>query len=237
MKIFFKNIIKKYKLKYKLNHKSRKPSSRVDIDHISLQYLYHKQYRLCIYTNDNLSFKNDINKICLDKIDRRQGYTSDNIQLVTWKVYHIKCCLKYDFHEIVKSIFNNKILISKPILYKSIKFNRKQRSFILNLLKTCKMNCIKRKKQNRIESSKYKITLDDIEELYNDQCGKCIYSGINLTFNKSDSYKLSIDRIDSDKGYINDNIQLVLWSVNQAKGNMFESDFLSSIYKIHSYGF
>lgn len=36
----------------------------------------------------------------------------------------------------------------------------------------------------------------------------------------------SIDRIDSTKGYTEDNVQWVIWVVNDAKSNMSMDDFL-----------
>lgn len=59
-------------------------------------------------------------------------------------------------------------------------------------------------------------------ELYNSQKGKCALSGIDMTFiKKTDGVKihtnLSIDRIDSSKGYEIGNIQLVCAVVNIMK--------------------
>ena len=45
-------------------------------------------------------------------------------------------------------------------------------------------------------------------------------------------YKASIDRIDSSKGYIKNNIQLVGWIVNQAKSDLSNKEFIEMAHLI-----
>lgn len=93
-------------------------------------------------------------------------------------------------------------------------------SFLRKLLNGCR---------NRV-SNGYKnknITIDiDIEyliSLYYKQQGKCAISGISMTSIKGKGKhdtNISIDRIDSAKGYTKDNIQLVCSHVNMMKSNL-----------------
>ena len=79
-------------------------------------------------------------------------------------------------------------------------------------------------------SKKYDIYLefDDsyIEELYEKQNGKCYYSGIDMTFERDGKYILSVDRIDSNKGYLKDNVVLCCSIVNSMKNTLSTEEFL-----------
>lgn len=63
----------------------------------------------------------------------------------------------------------------------------------------------------------FKLTREDIESLIVESKGKCAISGMGLSTEYNSPFKASIDRIDSDKGYTRDNVQLVATMVNIAK--------------------
>lgn len=77
--------------------------------------------------------------------------------------------------------------------------------------------------RNHKTRSKHELNLDldFLKELYNKQNGKCALSNIELQigYNRKNPYTLSIDRIDSDKGYTKDNVQLVIAAINTFKAN------------------
>lgn len=70
------------------------------------------------------------------------------------------------------------------------------------------------------------LTVKDLEDIWNNQKGICPYSGINLKLStnskriKNPIEKASIDRIDSNKGYIKDNIQFISYTMNLMKNTM-----------------
>lgn len=227
MKNAFITIIKTYK-----NRLKRKPSISFNLTSNILIKKYQEQDGKCIFTGDKLSFKNNINKVTISRINFRNNFTKENTKLVTWKANYIRNHLRHDFNYVIKEIVNNCKNYDnlECIIHK---FTRSQRVYINKLLNTCQLNCLKRKRKNRLRSAIFKIKIKDIEMLYSRQRGKCAYSGMNLSFRKMDKYKLSIDRIDSDLGYTIDNIHLVCWIINQAKGNMSDYDFLQSIHKIY----
>jgi hypothetical protein len=77
------------------------------------------------------------------------------------------------------------------------------------------------------------IDIDYLLEMYQNQNGKCSISGEELTFHKNNlSTNLSIDRIDSSKGYIKGNIQLVCHYVNIMKWNKDLPEFIEWCKKI-----
>lgn len=76
----------------------------------------------------------------------------------------------------------------------------------------------------------FEITLEEIWHLYVKQNRKCALSGVSIEFAyTSDDCKYgtaSLDRIDSSKGYILDNVQWVHKKINAIKMDMEEQDFI-----------
>ena len=74
------------------------------------------------------------------------------------------------------------------------------------------------KQRAKLKSREHSITLEDIKDLYPVD-GKCPVFGFNLEFNDAGFRETSpsIDRIDSDKGYTKDNIQIISWKANRLK--------------------
>lgn len=92
-----------------------------------------------------------------------------------------------------------------------------------------------RKNRGRREPLTFNIVIDDVINLYESQSKKCALSGISLepdltkTMNKQN---LSIDRIDSFKGYEKDNIQLVDKRINMMKGSLSNEEFIELCIKV-----
>ena len=77
------------------------------------------------------------------------------------------------------------------------------------------------------------ITLQDLQEQWNFQAGKCAYSRVSLIVGLdgkkhsiSPIYLASVDRIDSSKGYMKGNIQWVSATMNNAKNSMSHEETL-----------
>ncbi len=69
------------------------------------------------------------------------------------------------------------------------------------------------------------ITLDDLLEQWDNQAGVCPYSGVNLIHpirmkDEGLIYMASLDRVDSNIGYMKGNIQFISAVANMAKNNM-----------------
>lgn len=83
----------------------------------------------------------------------------------------------------------------------------------------------------------FNIEIEDVWNLYVNQKQKCALSGLPISFkNQANrrglrSFTASLDRIDSSKGYIKDNIQLVHKDVNIMK-NAFKQDYFINICKL-----
>ena len=79
------------------------------------------------------------------------------------------------------------------------------------------------------------ITLLDLQETWNNQKGKCPYSNISLILptsansQKDSIYRASLDRIDSNLGYIKGNIQFISTPINYMKNTMSDLEIKSFI--------
>lgn len=73
-----------------------------------------------------------------------------------------------------------------------------------------KRKCIKREMD-------FDIDLEFVTNLYYKQGGKCYYTGELMSWRPNDKNSLSIDRLDSNKGYLKNNIVLCIWAINRMK--------------------
>jgi len=76
----------------------------------------------------------------------------------------------------------------------------------------------------------FNITIKDIWDLYIKQDRKCALTGQPIFFDRKSNPQIencSLDRIDSHKGYILDNIQLTTKKINMAKQNLNNEEFIN----------
>ena len=62
-------------------------------------------------------------------------------------------------------------------------------------------------------------------DIWESQEGRCAITDLPMTHRYNDPKAVSIDRINSSKGHVRDNIQLVCQWVNRAKNNMANEEF------------
>jgi len=106
--------------------------------------------------------------------------------------------------------------------------------FIKNLFKDLKYNA-----KNR--NIPVEITLEDIKELYEQQNHKCALTDKIMTYEAMErinnqhiinKWNISIDRIDSKKGYTKDNIQLICAIVNRYKMHLSQEELMTITKKL-----
>lgn len=98
-------------------------------------------------------------------------------------------------------------------------------------LKSAKRRC---KEYNRFID----IDLDYLFYLWNKQNGKCALTGMDMTYKFYEgrvNSNLSIDRIDSSKGYTKDNVQLVCMVANQMKNDLSLEEFINICANVINY--
>jgi hypothetical protein len=73
------------------------------------------------------------------------------------------------------------------------------------------------------------ISIDKLEEIWNKQNGKCALTDWDMTMilgKGNINTNASIDRIDSQKNYVEGNVQFVCRAINSFKSNMKEEDLI-----------
>lgn len=89
----------------------------------------------------------------------------------------------------------------------------------------------------RAKGWEHSITKNDIIELYNIQKGLCYYSNQlmlkNIENEEDNGDSISIDRFDTTKGYIKENIVLCRWVVNKMKNDIPFTKFLEIVSQIN----
>jgi hypothetical protein len=101
---------------------------------------------------------------------------------------------------------------------------------IYEMLRLSRKN-VKTKAQAR--TLEHTITVDDIHNLYTSQKGCCAISGIKLIMpakrdgGANNPWVASLDRIDSSKGYVPGNVQLLCRMANYAKKNWTDADVIA----------
>lgn len=226
-------------LQSNVSKKSR--ALKIEITVGDLLELFHKQNEKCalsglkmthlkkIRTNEKKHIMSPYN-ISVDRIDSSKGYTKTNIQLVCAIFNRMKYQLtNSEFIDICKKVTNhcNKNGIMKN---KNFKLTKTIKQYITYKFCTTKCNNDRRSKK-----LKFHISKDDIFQLNDMQKGCCALTGIKMTYLKNNGkgpgkcnfHNISIDRIDSNKGYSKDNIQLVCAIINIIKSDLSDERFIS----------
>lgn len=94
----------------------------------------------------------------------------------------------------------------------------------------CELLCHARDRSRR-KGLEFNLDLDWIVDLFNKLDGKCTLSNIKFEFKTTQEierspFSPSIDRIDSKRGYVKDNVRLVCTMVNLALSNFGDEAFL-----------
>lgn len=90
------------------------------------------------------------------------------------------------------------------------------------------------KRRNKVGTLAFDITPEYILELFEKQSRRCALSGLSLDIKvvKSDDLVLSLDRIDSNLGYVEDNVQWVHKDINMMKQSYSNEYFKQMCCKI-----
>jgi hypothetical protein len=100
----------------------------------------------------------------------------------------------------------------------------------LNWLRVRLIN-IKSGKRNRHKNREITITIDDLMLLFKKQNGNCAITGVKMTHSPG-LKAISVDRIDSNLDYTNNNIQLVCKAINLGKNTHSNSEMISFINEV-----
>lgn len=123
-----------------------------------------------------------------------------------------------------------------------------------NMCKTCRANRLydlRRTRYNTLDRaineivfgikrrSGVELSKSYVMDLYNKQNGLCYYTGIKMIPDINSLFKVSADRIDSNQSYVDGNIVLCCWSINNMKQDLSIDDFkmlISNLYNNYVVG-
>ena len=153
---------------------------------------------------------------------------------------------QYKSHYTNENLYDSKCYDCK---YKEKSENKENKKYTVEdflkrlLADTKNRNDTKNNKRKDNKFKEFNLTHEYIIELWNKQNGKCAYSGRNMVYNYSkkdynylnyNPEKVSIDRIDSSKGYMKDNIILCCAMANSMKMDLPYEEFKKWISDIHN---
>lgn len=78
----------------------------------------------------------------------------------------------------------------------------------------------------KLRTKEFHLAVDDLIQLWDIQEGRCAYTKLPLLATANQFNTVSLDRIDSSKGYIVGNVQLVCAAINKMKQEYSEDMFL-----------
>ena len=107
---------------------------------------------------------------------------------------------------------------------KECKPKNSERNSLIGRLKSLLNNAKSHAKQR--EHAAPEVTIDDLFELWSDQRGLCAYTNWPMTVTTGSRFVASLERIDSTKSYEKDNVVLICWCANSAKGVLSHKDFV-----------
>lgn len=100
-------------------------------------------------------------------------------------------------------------------------YERSHESFLRHLV-------VRGKRLNKSGKKKeFDVTPDQVIDILHQQQFRCAITGVLMAHRFNDPKAVSIDRIDSSRGYVSDNVQLVCRWVNIAKGQMSQEQFMA----------
>jgi hypothetical protein len=145
--------------------------------------------------------------------------------LTCWNCKETKSMRLFPYRKQYKDNKEKRCKLCNRKNHSSRRDNHTEEQFITSLVTSTRNLAKRRKNKGRHLCAQHSITTDDIMELYKKQNGICVFSGRKMELKSHLNNSTSIDRIDSDKGYTKDNIQLVIWCINQAKNNITDNEF------------
>lgn len=99
-------------------------------------------------------------------------------------------------------------------------------------LRSLRYNCKKRDIRKKAKNLPITISAQDLFKMWDVQNGKCAITGVLMEYQRKSIKTVSIDRKNSDQGYVIDNIQLVTKFVNLGKGIYSNDDVLKILHEI-----
>ena len=170
-----------------------------------LEWKYIHADKNCAYCNIKLSFSG-LSQTSIDRFDSNISYTLDNIRFTCLFCNLAKSQTKFHiFEDFINALRGNETYISKYI-QENIPWNK-------------------------INNRHLEISIDWVKNQYKKQDGKCFYSDLNMIHLDIHyfPFKISIERLDSNKDHVPDNCVLVCLGMNLGKNNKSVQELLEHL--------
>lgn len=121
-----------------------------------------------------------------------------------------------------------KLRENDPIAYKNLmnlKNKRRKENLAADPIKFAQSKFVKQRAEAVRRGYSWELTKDQVHDMIINT-KFCSISGLPLTLEVDATDGSSIDRIDSNKGYFTDNVQVVSKRVNVAKNTMTDEEFI-----------
>jgi hypothetical protein len=215
-----------------------------------LKELWEKQKGICPYTGWNLlllpsttdyiNAKLTIDRASVDRIDSSLGYIAENIQFVAVIANFAKNIFtEEDLIKFCQDVYKYRILGNDDLIDIDDTYLRVSNSTLINSRRDkyspFRQHLRLARRRVKTNGRECNITLEYLKELWEQQSGRCPYTGWKLdnlqttaewNNNVLHPKTASLDRIDSSKGYIFGNVQFVSLMANYAKRDFLEEELL-----------
>ena len=180
-------------------------------------------------------------KDCISKKNKSKHIRRVLIEKFYVKKHHCEICSEEDENKFYgqKNLCKDCISDRNKIKYENM--NQEEIELYIAYQKEWRLEHLfqSRALQARARAKKKKISFnidcDMLEKLWIKQNGLCFYSGMRMEKTKSGIYAVSLDRIDSELGYEENNIVLCAHIINSMKNALKVDEFYNIISTIYKY--
>lgn len=124
------------------------------------------------------------------------------------------------YQKVCKNCFSNYSSVKAGYRKKSDKIKTDLTLYLRNKIANIKSRC-------KLKNIEFSLSEDYINKLYIQQGGLCYFTKIQMVHNQGRHQynSISIERLDPNLGYVDNNVKLCLFSLNSFKGMMNENEF------------
>jgi len=178
-----------------------------------------------IFTANRYSILNGIKRDCGKHNTRHSKNTNPpnfKITPVNDLFYFCQCFCGKEYYSLKDNINKNKISCGCNKKTKEHKLFKGYGDVSMSYFRRIKNNALSR-------NYEFSISIEYADKIFQDQNKKCKISGIELQQfrSKKKNWTASLDRIDSNKGYVEGNVQWVHKCVNKMKSDLTDMEFIN----------
>ena len=187
------------------------------------QNINHDEEKKCTKCNILKDIKDfrigrNICKKCNNKAGNLNKSNNEKPNIVEKPIIKTKICSKCEIEKPVEDFYKQYGDIYKSeCKICSIKYREEYvktlKGYLVKLLAAAKSDAKKRFGNGRIDAGTFDITTDDLNDLWENQKGLCYYSKLPMNYDKNE-WKISLERLNNEIGYVKDNICLVCLEFN-----------------------